>query len=370
MKLSTEKFEIITKEDLNNLNISNSVQTMILEGVTTEQSSIESLRQIVSNLKNLIEKVMKTSTSSKKRSYTYSYAELRKNTFRQITLVGALVVFRLREFLLQEQIIFSLGVTDSYGQLYERQISQDELFDKVVPGGKRLKVRSSLSEHAILLSKSLETFKVNENYQQVGELNLWPSILKLAFDGPRIAKSGDDKKEGDTDYYQKDSADKNVYVRYSEGKKQILSYYYLKNGYFQYYNQGWLYEWYMEYLSSSAEAEKILQGFINKQSIEPIISKMDKLEVYKGGDYVSLKNQQMQAKYSNQQMISYVSILKVLKEIDDILSKWNENCSIKDMSEEFVKLFTNDTDAVDKLNNNYSKIIQDQLFSIIDKKMN
>jgi hypothetical protein len=43
-------------------------------------------------------------------------------------MVSGMFVFKLRKFLLQETIMFSLGATDEFGTLYERQISQDELF--------------------------------------------------------------------------------------------------------------------------------------------------------------------------------------------------------------------------------------------------
>jgi hypothetical protein len=67
------------------------------------------------------------------------------------------------------------------------------------------------------------------NFTEVGTLNLWPRILQLAFLGPRIKDNGDDEiVNSDPDYYQKDSMDRNVYVRYSQGKKQTLLHYYGK----------------------------------------------------------------------------------------------------------------------------------------------
>jgi hypothetical protein len=77
-----------------------------------------------------------------------------------------------------------------------------------------------------MLSKSLEKFN-NNNFESVGNLNLWPQILNLAFGGPAI-KEVHDPENGK--FYQKDSNDLNVYVRYSEGRKKAKrNYYYKKN---------------------------------------------------------------------------------------------------------------------------------------------
>lgn len=126
------EFQIITKSDLDGLNLSKSVQDVILQGVDIERMSILDLEQMVNNLVTLLEKVMKQNQTNRagKIGYSYSFAEMRKSTFRQITMVGALLVFKIRQFLLQESITFSLGATDDNGKLYERQITQDELFRK------------------------------------------------------------------------------------------------------------------------------------------------------------------------------------------------------------------------------------------------
>ncbi len=321
------------------------------------------LKQMVSNLVELLNKVMKQNPTNKagKIGYTYSYAEMRKATFRQVTMVGALLVFKIRQFLLQESITFSLGATDEQGQLFERKITQDELFQKI--DGKRQRLRSSLSSHAILLSRSLERFN-NQDFQEVGSLNLWPTIMQLAFDGPAIKGSGDDFEDSDgTDFYQKDNADKEVYIRYSEGKKQTKQYYYGKNE-MKYYNKGWLYEWYMEYISEKPENESILAQSLAQSSIRPIMKGMDATPGYKGGDYIA-QGQQMQAKYNNQQMITYVSIITVLTEIEKIFTEWEENKNIEAMSQQFVKLFTDDSTAIERLNTTYSNVVNKQLLSLL-----
>lgn len=355
------EFQIITKSDLDGLNLSKSVQDVILQGVDIERMSILDLEQMVNNLVTLLEKVMKQNQTNRagKIGYSYSFAEMRKSTFRQITMVGALLVFKIRQFLLQEPITFSLGATDDNGKLYERQITQDELFQRV--DGRRQRLRSSLSSHAIMLSRSLEKFNA-QDFQEVGSLNLWPTILQLAFEGPAVKNSGDDFETGDTDYYQKDSVDKEVYIRYTEGRKQTKQYYYGKNE-MKYFNKGWLYEWYMEYISANPDNELKLAKSLQNNSLRPIMKGMDATPGYKGGDYIA-QGQQMQAKYNNQQMITYVSIIKVLTEIKTILFGLHEGVSIEQMSKQFVELFTDDSTVVERLNNTYSNVVNEQLLKL------
>jgi hypothetical protein len=116
------EFQIITKADIDGLGLSKNVQDVILEGVNIERMSLSDLEQVVNNLVVLLEKVMKQNQTNKagKVGYSYSFAEMRKATFRQVTMVGALLVFKIRQFLLQESITFSLGATDDKGTLFER----------------------------------------------------------------------------------------------------------------------------------------------------------------------------------------------------------------------------------------------------------
>ena len=358
-------FQILTKADLDGLQLSQSVKDIILEGVNLEQTSIVDIFNLINNLEQLITTVMQTSDNQ--RAYRYSFKEMRKNTFKQVMMVGGMVIFKLRQFLLQESIIFSLGATDEYGSLYERQITQDELFQKI-GNGQRMAMRSSLSSHALMLSRSLETFNQNtaSNFTQVGQLNLWPKILKLAFEGPAIKGQGNDETDSRPSYYQKDSLDKNVYIRYSEGKRQLRLHYYGKKEK-QFFNRGWLYEWYMEYIAQSPEHEQMLLNSLQKGSLAPLFygKSMESIEGYRGGDYSTAQGQQVQAKYQNQQIITFTSILTVIQQIKSALALWMGNQDTNALSQEFVNLFTSNDASLNKLNKDYNTIIENQLLSLL-----
>ena len=355
-------FEIITQEDLNNLGISKYVQDMVFEGVNLEKMTIQDLKQLVDNLIVIITSVMQQKTASKGRGYSYSYKTVRKNTFKQTMVIGGLLVFKLRQFLLQESIYYSLGATDDNGQLFHREMSQDELW-RVTTGKNSSGLRGSLSQKAIVLSRSLEQLN-EEDFSQVGSLNLWPQIINLAFGGPAIKDPSDPTLDR---FYQKDSNDKNVYVRYSEGRKKAKkNYYYRKNNEFLFYNQGWLYEWYLTYINAAAENEEKLQKSLKGNSIAPIIGKMDNVAGIAAGDFLDAKGRQVQAKFHNQKIISFNNILDLLQGIKvelDKLSKSPEE--VKSAAKGFSSLFTEDLTVKNRLNKTYNGIIENQLLSLL-----
>lgn len=332
---------------------------MILQGVDIERMSIQDLFSLINNLTSLLSQVMNEQKDGRK-GYSYSYKTIRKNNFQQIILVGGMLVFRLRQFLLQETIYYSLGATDERGQLFQRELSQDELWSQTI-GKNRAAIRGSLSQKAIVLSRSLERFNT-ENFEKVGKLNLWPQILDLAFGGPAIKDSGAD----DGEYYQKDSNDSNVYVKYTEGRKKAKrNYYYKKGEEYLFYNQGWLYEWYLTYINKSEEHEEFLQQSIQNQTIAPIIYGMDNVAGITAGDFVDAQGRQVQAKFHNQKIISFTNVLTILYEIREGLSQLiTSPDEINSVAQGFVNIFTSDPNAVKHLNTTYNNVV-DQLLKIL-----
>lgn len=352
-------FQIITQSDLQRLDISTYVQEMILQGVDIERMSVQDLFQLINNLISLLSQVMIEQQDGRK-GYSYSYKAIRKNNFQQIILVSGMLVFRLRQFLLQETIYYSLGATDERGQLFQRQLSQDELWQQTI-GKNKAAMRGSLSQKAIVLSRSLERFNA-ENFEKVGKLNLWPQVLTLAFGGPAIKDQGAD----DGEYYQKDSNDVNVYVKYSEGRKKAKrNYYYKKGEEYLFYNQGWLYEWYLTYINKSEEHEQFLQQSIQNKTIAPIIYGMDNVAGITAGDFVDAQGRQVQAKFHNQKIISFTNILNILYEIrDGLLQLISSPGEVNGVAQGFVNMFTSDPNSVEHLNTTYNNVVN-QLLSIL-----
>lgn len=332
---------------------------MIFNEAKDQISSLDSLIKIVFNLQKTMELVIIEEVSKNKNYtyYRYNYKKLRKNNFQQVMSIGALLVYKIREFLLDEQIYFSLGATDENGKLFEKQISQEELFNQK-------NIISSLDRHAVLFRDNLEHIES----QEVGSLNQWPEILQLAFngygEGARVIEKNNDK------YYGKSEADTDVYIRWTGGKKRIRNYYYSKE--LKYFNRGWLYEWYMEYINSSNQAEEKLQNSLINGSLSPLFygKKMDAIPGTKGGDYEDkIHNKQVQAKYGNKKIISYYSILQNIKKIFNILVVLKASYNIESAAEKFSQLFTHDPSVPNRLNETYSNIINERLLKLFSDEI-
>ena len=129
-----------------------------------------------------------------------------------------------------------------------------------------------------------------------------------------------------------------------------------------YFIAGLLYEWYMEYITSSEYAEEKLQKQLQNHTIGVLIQPVDRVEGYKGGDYIDqITMSQVQAKFGNKKMISFVSIKTVYDEISIILSQLlSQEKNIQEIEKKVEELFT-DPSIISGLNKDYSTIISQQL---------
>lgn len=326
---------------------------MLLEGVNIEKLLLNDLHQLVINLTKLLEQVM---FSNSKGGYSYSYKNVRKNNFQQIILFGGFLVFRIRQFLLKETIFYSLGAQDEFGELFQREFSQDELWSQIV-GKNNLAMRASLSSNALKISASLENFKKNQDeFKSVGIIGQWKRILSLG----TVASKEDAKKPGGSKiFYPKKTPDNNVFLRFQGNK---VAHYYNKGGdtYF-FYNKGWLYEWYLTYINKSEENAQILQSSLDQGIIAPIIYGMDSTEGIQSGDFIDLQNRQIQAKFHNQQIITFKNILEALQKINTTLEQLVKTPEeVQEAAQSFAALFTTQESA-SRLNKNYNTIIEKQL---------
>ena len=371
-----ENFTFITREDLKTLGISNELSKVILNGISEQNNKAENLLILCDNLTSLMDQVMTYVTNkSGKMSFSYSYQQIRTKTFNKIMLVSAAVVFKVREFLLQEQLIFSLGVTDAEGNLYERQITSDQLFS--TQGA----MRGSGSRRAVVLSTALEKYEIaNKQWQQEfnSSLNLavapgvWQQIQNLAYRGAFATskRNNDFIEQNEKTFYRHYDPDINVYIQYSGQKgKRNRFYYDLGGGNLSFFNNGWLYEWLITFLKTAPQEDidKFLQMMDNQASsstpLEIFMKKMDSIPGYKGGDYQDDRFQ-YQAKFANPQVISYHSINLALSEIRTILKTWLiGQAEVEDATEAFLNLLTeSDTQLINK---SYTDIVEQQLLKLL-----
>lgn len=277
----------------------------------------------------------------------------------KLYLLGTRLVFQTRSFLLQDEIMFALGATSPEGKLETVLLSQDELFSQL---------RYSIKSGAMKLSESLGDLNIT-NQIDVDPENMWSKIATAAsFSWPgdrgeqKLFQLGNGKYR--KRFYRKNSADINVWVRFS-GKWHTVRKYYQKQGAMMFFNDGWLYEWFLSFIQQVENVEKLKNSLNTETPLLPLMenSALDNIRGYQGGDFKDAYGRQIQAKMGNKKIISIKSINMVvdqlLMHIDNYYLQVN-NPEIKkqQLAQNFMKLFSHGQETI---NREYDKIVDDML---------
>lgn len=280
---------------------------------------------------------------------------------KEIYSLGAKIVFSLRSFLLQSEIIFTVGAISPDGkQLSTTTYTQDQVLNNL-----NINLKSSQVE----LSSSLEIF----NSEKIDTYSsLWPQILNAAsyswdmgYDNKRQYITSRNKKRY---VYSKPGIDTNVWVRYYQRQKmKFFTYYYDKGGFnLVSYNHGWLYEWFQNYIQDSNNAEQLKNAFLSG-SRTPLAGMMsgaerENIPGYKGGDYQLANGQWAQAKYGNKRIITFNSIKTVISKVLSYITQFEgqSNYSKETLAKDLINTFTEKR----TINESYEKITDTLLSSL------
>lgn len=290
--------------------------------------------------------------------FEQQYHQINKNddAEKKMYTFGMKIVFSLREFLLQEEIIYSIGATSPDGKkLSVKEISQKEVFTNIT---------ANLKSKQMELSAALEKY----NPEQLSSLSeLWGKVVEAADfnweDGYSQQKNYLTSKGKTRRVYKKPNPDTNVWVRYyMRQKKRYLTYYYDKGNFdLVAYNSGWLYEWFQEYVSDHENQLQLEAAFLKSNT--PLKQMMfgatrENIEGYKGGDYIDAYGRQVQAKKGNKRIITFTAIRNVIiggQRVTGILpiiqryeAELNNPESARKMGEKFAALFTDNRTVINK----------------------
>lgn len=280
--------------------------------------------------------------------------EMRKEAYS----LGAKIVFSLRSFLLQDEILFTIGAISPDGQrLSTTTYTQDQVLNNL---------HINLKNAQVELQSSLELFN-SSNLDTYS--SLWPQILNAAsfewdegYDQQKIYITSRNKRRK---VYSKPGIDTNVWVRYYQrGRQRNLAYYYDKGNFnLVSYNNGWLYEWFQGYIQDPANAEQLAAAF-KSGSNTPLLgmmsnAKRDNIAGYKGGDYQLANGQFAQAKYGNKRIITFKSIHKVIDKILICIQQYEKGGqhSKEQLAKDFSNIFTHK----ETINNSYMNIVDTML---------
>lgn len=335
-----------TKEDFIALGIDKDLVDYIYQEVPNQSSIIEKIISIGQQLETLIRKYVEVRSVKTNKYGSFGDIKIGNSDayVKQIMQMGAIYIFEVRHFLLNDEIEFSIGglYTDKEsGQtsLAEKRLSQREMLQSI---------RASLSSKAVVLQGSLENFTSYEVEKNNILIQLWNQVLEATDVSDFTYTKGITTKcllpGKRTRFYQNPNADQQVWLRFV-GKSHRIMTYYLKNGQANFFNKGWLYEWFRSYTITEEHINN-LQNSLARGSVEPMMEKMDSVAGYKGGDYSLGDNKgSVQAKYGNDQIISFTSILRVIFEINEILLLYKDQNlqNLEKMAKQLFDLFTDST---------------------------
>lgn len=242
---------------------------------------------------------------------------------KQLMVYGAQLIYLLRSFITNEDIVFHMASKDSQGK-YQA--------DAFIPQNQVLQNLSALQNEAVGVSLALQKELIQNNQKDFMELkreNLWKRVEYLSQatyrSGRNINKidmrSAQAKKAHWA--YQSQKKDNAIYLKFSGS--HVERYYDVsgagKREGLQHFNNGWLWEWYNAILYGGSDAEYAeATASIKRGSLLPIIQNKDYTPGTKQGDFQALSGQQIQSKYSNTKIISYNNIRHIMYKLESVLT--------------------------------------------------
>lgn len=264
---------------------------------------------------------------------------------KEVYVFGAQFLYTLREFLTGEEIIFHIGIKNSKGSYKDDiYVSQREV----------VKNFSAISgKDAVGLLKSVETkLKTLDNVKNKdGFISQWKTIESLAqvsinnlTENKEIFTNSSDKE---VIAYQKAEKDTSVYGikttnKNNTDKEHIASKYYrFPNNDMRGFNDGWLWEWYDSLIhgADQSDNEKKITKIHNSLAqgiLLPLFETHDSTPGLRQGDYVNFNNRQVQNKYDNEKIISYVSIYESIEGLKKYLEGYIANANANETSQDLV----------------------------------
>lgn len=307
------------------------------------------------------EKIRYTKTGRVRKNYREDYSNLQ--------IAGTKFLFNLRTMLLNEEISFKVGAIDDDMKLKEKVYSQQELLNT-----NSNYLISSISQQAILLQASLEKAKNLDEISNQTVIDTWRKILELS-ENPDFDYEASKSQVAYANWltnsnkqrqiFPQRKQDYNVYIGFAgpRGKEKQI-YYYNLNDKYQYYNRGWLYEWFVDKMDNSGFLQQ-LASEVADGSFKSLVGKTDNVRGLRGGDVVKEENgilKQYQIKYGNRQIITFTSIKRTVNNIQESIKKYlqsitnHEALGTPTLAEELANEFI---DTKGKLNANYNKTVND-----------
>lgn len=276
------------------------------------------------------------------------------------------ILYEIRAALLNEDIQFIIGTTSPKGKSIKANIyDQREVLSHL---------KLDLKDMEMHVQSNLTAIQ-NDNFLNSSVLAQWGQVIQwAAVPNWKEAKSLG-REIFDHETYQKKDNDINIYFIYS-GKRHQLSTYYGERE--QYFNRGWLFEWYLSYIDSLMAIPDVQISDDNHWPAPTSLSKMiganrmDSIKGYKGGD-IRIQNQAYQAKMGNHRIIRVGDLYNAIKDLNNILLKYLAGeLNLPATAQELGYLFTEydkQTGIVETINKDFNEIT-DEILKNLKTKFN
>lgn len=357
MRKTEEYIEFISTEDIRAILEHLKITDIDLDEVRNSISLIDKLQSLCKLYKSLLD------TSLDKKYEKAAYA------------IGANIIFNFRKLLMDKDITLLIGAVSkddnskNYLKILEAPLTKVLLNP----------------EHYTINSKGLELVARFENYNTMNKLKnedisvanddrmasaVWKKIVKAQeltggykteFDTQDVANrreitrtyfESDEKVKVDRKYmiYRRNKHDQNVWYAHKHLKRKgepqrgrpdhYVKYYHLGGNRYAFFNEGWLWEWFMKQWKNPIDKQILKQ---TDNPLRTIIGRVDSIEGYKGGDFRSgtVKCYDYQAKYGNKKIITNKAIEEVMNEMIDLLTIYKNDYSSA-FGKKLARLFTSE----------------------------
>lgn len=225
--------------------------------------------------------------------------------YQTYMVYGAQLIFLIRHSLMNESIDYYFTGRNANALIPEKEV---------------LTNLTMIGQEAVGLTYALENKLIEKNKKRQMDQSImtqWQTVLELASPHPVWDHEADDTLENGHRMYSKNASDENVYVIWTEGKKRIKNTYYKNDGRMILFNEGWLWEWFLDKYYNT-------ENFIITNSLKPLFKdrKMDNIRGTKQGD-LRINGQWVQAKNKNEQIITVNAILEILYNLTKALEAYD-----------------------------------------------
>lgn len=259
---------------------------------------------------------------------------------QDLMIFATQLIYAIRSFIQEEEIFYHMVSKDENGKQIDAFISQKQIMNSL----------TGVTKKSIGVTREIQKQLIQKNQSPIenARKNMWQRVEYLSeglYLPGRNIKKIDMRKSGERKAhwaYQNQKKDILIYLKYSGGKKRILTKYYDKEesgkkDSLMSFNNGWLWEWYNEILyGESDEQYEAVKKDLLQGTLKSIMSTPDYIPGTKQGDFQDAIGRQIQSKYYNEKIISYNNIRHIIFDLEQALTLYLSENSKENVTQNLI----------------------------------